>query len=146
MGDDDDSMSSSMSMTFSTWSTYQIQILFSSWDISTKWQYVLSWFTVVLAVIVYHAMRYWVMGVEAELKLLLLADSPSSNRPLMASIDNDGRGGSGTNTTKILQLRLFHSLLSCLTYGVGDFSICLVFLFHYSPQFPFFRFFSWDSC
>lgn len=49
-GDDANSMSS----TFSTWSTYKLHLLFVSWNITTAWQFALTFFAVVFAVIFYH--------------------------------------------------------------------------------------------
>jgi hypothetical protein len=119
----DDDMS--MSMTFSSWSTYQIQILFSSWDISTRWQYVLSWLAVALAAVFYHAMRYWVQGIEADLKILLIAEAGMA-KPLMSSIDtSSSKLISEQNIAKIFQLRIFHAFMNCLTYGVSAVTLSL---------------------
>ena len=43
-----------MTNTFSSWQSYRLYILFSGWDISTPWQFALSFFAVMAAAAVYH--------------------------------------------------------------------------------------------
>ena len=80
---DDDMMDMSMQMTFSSWckyyyhdynfinhynyyyyyyyrSTYQVSIVFSSWNVTTKTQYFFSWLFIVLLTILYHIIRYMI--------------------------------------------------------------------------------------
>ena len=37
----DDGNSSEMTMTFTSWSVYKLQILFDSWNVDTKWEFAL---------------------------------------------------------------------------------------------------------
>ena len=45
---------SSMSSTFSKWQSYRLHLLFSSWNITSPWEFALSFFAVMAAVVVYH--------------------------------------------------------------------------------------------
>mmetsp|Transcript_13601 Transcript_13601/g.20395 ORF Transcript_13601/g.20395 Transcript_13601/m.20395 type:complete len:365 (-) Transcript_13601:429-1523(-) len=40
--------------TFSSWDSYRLRLLFSSWDITKPWQFALTFFAVMLAVVFYH--------------------------------------------------------------------------------------------
>ena len=37
----DDGNNSEMTMTFTSWSVYKLQILFDSWNVDTKWEFAL---------------------------------------------------------------------------------------------------------
>jgi len=45
-------------MTFSSFDQYKVKILFDDWNVTEKWQFVLSWFAIVIACIIYHWMKY----------------------------------------------------------------------------------------
>lgn len=49
-----------MPMSFGKFSDYRLKLLFVTWDITEKWQFGLSWLAVCLAVIVYHALRFYI--------------------------------------------------------------------------------------
>ena len=51
-GNATETFGNSMTMVFDSWGTYQLQILFSTWNVQTQWQFALSWFAVVFSVIV----------------------------------------------------------------------------------------------
>ena len=44
----------SVSMYFTSWDSYKLQLLFSTWNIETPWQFALSWFVVATAAAFYH--------------------------------------------------------------------------------------------
>ena len=44
----------SVSMYFTSWDSYKLQLLFSTWNIETPWQFALSWFVVAIAAAFYH--------------------------------------------------------------------------------------------
>ena len=49
-GTNESNMDSNMSMTFSSWHDYQVQILFVGWNIKTPLEFAMSWFAAALAV------------------------------------------------------------------------------------------------
>lgn len=53
-----------MTSTFSSWQSYRLHILFSGWDISNPWQFVLSFFAVMAAAAIYHAFECIVAHIE----------------------------------------------------------------------------------
>ena len=55
MGSSMDAMG--MNSYFSQWDSYQLHLLFSSWNIRTPWQFALTWFAVCLATIFYHCLE-----------------------------------------------------------------------------------------
>ena len=48
---------SAMSPFFSPWGTYQLQLLFSTWNITEPWQFALSWIAVALTAVVYQCLE-----------------------------------------------------------------------------------------
>ena len=42
---------------FSSWDSYQLQLLFSTWNITEPWQFALSWITVALTAVVYQILE-----------------------------------------------------------------------------------------
>lgn len=110
-----------MDMTFTSFSDYQVSILFSSWKCETKWQFALSWFVILLAAIVYHALRYMIYLVEDNMGDASVDSKNNESRRLVDSSNGyEGDHSSSDNTMstgKYLSIRLFHSLLSGMTYG-----------------------------
>eukprot|EP01036_Dinobryon_divergens_P029200 gene29200-38267_t len=53
-----------MTRTFSSWQSYRLHILFSGWDISTPWQFALSFFAVMAAAAVYHGFECILAHIE----------------------------------------------------------------------------------
>jgi len=53
-------MGMGMTMTFTSWADYQLKVVFDWWDITTKWQFAISWFAIVLATIGYQGLKYHV--------------------------------------------------------------------------------------
>lgn len=56
-----------MAMTFTGLTAYQLDLLFSSWTITTRGQFTIAWFLVCIAVMVYHLIRYLVTILEREM-------------------------------------------------------------------------------
>ena len=48
---------SPMTTFFSSWGTYQLQLLFSTWNINEPWQFALSWIVVALTAVVYQCLE-----------------------------------------------------------------------------------------
>ena len=51
-------MAGGMSMTFSSWDQYQVNILFIGWEINSPLEFALSWFAVAFATIFYRYMVF----------------------------------------------------------------------------------------
>ena len=131
----DDSMSMSMVMTFGKWSDYKMQLLFTSWDIKTKSQYMIAWFGVVLAVICWHALKYFLTNsVEESIKHLLTKTKTSHDDTEYSNINVSqippdsykgtstlllADGKSATTWKRILVLRIVHALIASCIYGLA---------------------------
>jgi len=66
---DDDMMMMMMPMTFSSWKSYKLQILFTSWDVQTVPQYIASWFLIVILCILLHVLRCSIAVISLSMKL-----------------------------------------------------------------------------
>lgn len=129
------SPSSSMAMTFSSLSDYRTSILFSSWTTSTPIEFAIAWILVVLAVVAYHALRYYITIIEEtiaesnerfqsaatdseELEPFTNAGASNSKRHKSQEIGNIKHGAMRVVREKI-KLRIIHSIVSGLNYGVS---------------------------
>ena len=108
-----------MVMTFSDWDSYQLKLLFRSWDIQEKWQFAFSWFAVVLAVIFYH----WMKSVYRKLTVLL-----ESTNTAEVSLLNNARTVSYSRqitliddvlTVTFFQLTFIRAFWNSLLYGMS---------------------------
>lgn len=133
----DDHMSMSMVMTFGKWTDYQLQLIFSSWDIKTRTEYTFAWFAVVTAVICWHGLKYFSsVFVEESLRHIILStkaisrdDTEYSNINSPQSVSETAKSTTThlllvtgkTNTTwkRVLILRVLHSFLAAITYGLA---------------------------
>jgi hypothetical protein len=125
----------SMVMTFGKWEDYQLKMVFNSWDIQTKTQYFFSWVFVVLAVIAWHGLKYLQTTiVEENMKNVILnskimshddGDFTNTNPQIQATKSSSGsnfllpEGKWSGSSRKLWILRLTHSLLSALMYGLA---------------------------
>ncbi|RYY86040.1 copper transporter family protein, partial [archaeon] len=100
---------------------YKLKLLFESWDIQEKWQFALSWFTVVLAVVVYHALRYCIVMVEKN--IVGYRTSQKNSDKDTTSLTSPFSFSDST----MLKHRFVHSFLSALNYGV---TLTIPFLIH----------------
>ena len=144
--DDDMMMMMMMPMTFSSWKSYKLQILFTSWDVQTVPQYIASWFLIVLLCIVSHVLRYSVGIISLSIKLkreptyminnikntigLGFTSESSINS---AAIDNSHLIDSSDKKKQnfidrvidilknrtLLFLRLIHALFTAINYGLS---------------------------
>ena len=120
-----------------------MSILWSSWDVKTRWEFFLSWWAVVLATVVYHGIRFLIHLVEDQMEGTLplkverttgLHDSYQGsdevNQPMIKeSNPENARVGSvlpnvtvyeeKISVTKYLWFRLLHAVLSGLNYGLA---------------------------
>ena len=138
-------MEMSMVMTFGSFTDYQLELLFSSWNITEKWQFALSWLMVMFAVIFYHGLKYNIAKLE---------DTMHQAYYKKLSINSDGEGVSiendkeldlqkkliNTNVndspifslqmTDFFKIRFLHALGSSLNYGVGGNLNIKLYIFH----------------
>ncbi len=136
--------SMSMVMTFGSWSDYQLKLLFDSWDITTKWQFALSWFAVVAATATYQGVKFWLITFESKILSTLSKRAGSGSGDDMEVISKvevefagagAGAGAGGGNVfsnggnlvDKLLEnsstmsisfkLRVVHAFVSAVNYG-----------------------------
>ena len=144
MGDmgDDGMMMMMMPMTFSSWSSYKLMILFTSWNVQTIPQYIASWILIVLLCIVLHILRFFLLIISVSMKLK--RDPTYPIRPVNIGFGSDsGINNSGIGNTHLLDssdkkkkslidrttdilktksllfLRVLHALFSSLNYGLS---------------------------
>lgn len=125
----------SMVMTFGKWEDYRLKLIFNSWDVQTKTQYFFTWVFVVLAVIAWHGLKHLQTTlVEENMKSVIQnskvmshddSDFVNNNPQIEATKLNSGsnfllpEGKASLNSRKFWILRLTHSLLSALMYGLA---------------------------
>jgi hypothetical protein len=124
-----------MSMTFSSWSTYKLQIIFSSWDVKTQGQFALSCFAVILAPIVYFALKHYIYILEDKMggfkKVRVTTSDYTKLHEQNAALEvtarelEEGNGGgknwvnaANLNMT-MFQMKVLHAFLSALNYGMA---------------------------
>ena len=54
-----------MSMSFSSWSSYETTIIWGGWQVTTRWQFALSCLAVLAAAISFHALRHRIYLLES---------------------------------------------------------------------------------
>ena len=128
-----------MEMTFSSWSDYQVSILWSSWKVQTRWEFFLSWLAVVLATVVYYGVRFLIHLIEDQMESsasVTVRDNRGSNnsssyqgnevnQPMFpkdnenAGLVEDAPAHKDISVTKYLWLRLLHAVLSGLNYELA---------------------------
>ena len=114
-----------MVMTFRDWSEYQIKILFDGWNVTTKGQFALSWFAIVAACILYHALKYYQVRMEAR-KALIDKKIYMSSDALTQGILKDGLD---FNTPIVesgvlymdaeMKFNIQHAILVAFNYGLS---------------------------
>ena len=72
-------MDMSMVMTFTSWSDYQLKIVWDGWDVQTQWQFALSWFAVMLMTVGYQGLKYQYTALEAYIMSLRLKRNDSGD-------------------------------------------------------------------
>jgi hypothetical protein len=117
-------MDMSMVMTFQSWSSYQLQILFDSWNVTTKGQFALSWFAVVISVVAYHGMKYALLKMEKNENSAVYKRIPNESAGATMGIDSTIVGGTFKSDSAIshqlsMKFRVYHALLSGLNYGMS---------------------------
>ena len=117
---DDISSKNMMVMTFGDWSDYRLKLLFDSWNIEEKWQFLLSWMFVVMAVIFYHFLKYEEGNIQEKLfKSIRPGSIENGDGTLLKSKKDNG----GNSAQSFKRLRLTHSFIAGLTYAVMSSSL-----------------------
>lgn len=108
-------------------------IQFSSWKCETVTQFILSWFAVAFAVVVFHSIRYLIFTIEDYMyteypykkvsESIEGSDHSYQQAPTMNTMNNDSNNNSSHNKsdmdTRYFLLRLLHSIISGLNYGLA---------------------------
>lgn len=95
-----------MRMTFASWSSYQLKIIFNSWNVTTRWEFVIAWICVFIFSIFYHWLRYILCQVEnTYFKSRLVSD--------------------GSNAHFLSMGRFVHSIVNAMLYGSGLFMMLI---------------------
>ena len=126
------SMSMSMVMTFGKWSDYKLQLLFTSWDIKTKGQFIATWLFVVFGVVCWHGLKYLLTTfVEGSIRHHVMntktdTEYAKSGSPqgLTVSTKSDSsrllllEGKTSTTWKRLLILRVVHAFIAACIYGL----------------------------
>ena len=135
-GDDN---TATMSMTFDGWNTYKLKLLFDGWDVSTEWEFGLTCVAVGFFAVIYQSMRFLIFVVEDTMHpaapsaadSLDASSTRAATKPppqLSAGYQQTSRSEDGAvapapaaalSDERYLLLRLVHSLLSGLNYGLA---------------------------
>lgn len=121
-------MEMDMVMTFQSWSSYQLQIVFEHWNVTTKWQFAGSWFAIVFLTVAYHGLKFTIAKMEAlensgNYKRYYLGDSSGAN---VMGLDNNNASlvtGVGSKTDaqvtgiSSLKYKLQHAAMTGVSYG-----------------------------
>ena len=123
-------MEMDMVMTFQSWSSYQLQIVFEHWNVTTKWQFAGSWFAIVFLTVAYHGLKFSIAKMEAQensghYKRHSLGDSSGANVMGLDTnnISNISLTGVGSKTDaqvtgiSSLKYKLQHAALTGVSYG-----------------------------
>ena len=143
---DDDMMMMMMPMTFSSWKSYKLQILFTSWDVQTVPQYIASWFLIVILCIVLHVLRcsiavislsmklkreptYMINNIKNTIGLGFTSESSINSLPIDSTNLMDSSDKKRKNiidrmidilrSRPLLFLRLIHALFTAINYGLS---------------------------
>jgi hypothetical protein len=112
-----------MVMTFGDWDDYKLKLLFEGWDIEEKWQFALSWFAVMFAVIVYHYLKCQEGKLEEHMYATMRNDQDDSNVNTGLIINNRGmsvdKSGNKTQSSYFKKLRVAHAVLAGILYALG---------------------------
>lgn len=120
----DDSMT--MSSTFSEWQSYRLHLLFSSWNITNPWEFALSFFAVMAAVVVYHFLEYIIEIFEKGIIENLKESNTAlfnKDRVLTATVENFDESSSLLNYLQHrprgwTTVKIFFGLISAMKYGL----------------------------
>ena len=112
-------MSMEMVMTFSDWDAYQLKLLFRSWDIEEKWQFALSWFAVVFAVIFYHWMKCIYRKLSNLLQTTHTTEVPLLNSSHTVSYPRQIVLIEDALTVTYFQLTIIRAFWNALIYGMA---------------------------
>lgn len=130
---DDMDMGMSMVMTFTSWSDYQLKIVWDGWDVKTEWQFALSWFAVMFMTFAYQGLKHQHTYLEAQIMSLRMkrsdsgddkgsssAETPTvsgtSRAPLVEKLIDTVVGGSNEIPFKYV---LLHAFLGSVNYALA---------------------------
>ena len=102
-------------MSFSSLSSYQTTLLFSSWKITTVWEYMIAWVGVFGAAAMYHRLRLELSVNESKITIHKLQTTNYETTPLMSS--SSSSSSSKVPSSQLRRICIIHSILSALSYA-----------------------------
>jgi hypothetical protein len=111
-----------MTMTFTSWTDYQLKVVFDWWDITTKWQFAISWFAILLATIGYQGLKYHVERMDLIGDCFLdkrnSGEISMNTNLLIGSTPSKDTGGSGSGS-KNIKFIIYHAIMVAHLYGLS---------------------------
>lgn len=110
-------------MTFSDFDEYKVKILFDDWNVTEKWQFVLSWFAIVLATIIYHWMKYitrWLNYTMDQLEMKIGRQSMTAAITGVAALSSDSTSEPVNEqevNSHLMKLHIARAFWNALEYG-----------------------------
>lgn len=105
--------------TFSDWGSYQCHLLFYGWDVNKQWQFTLTWFAVLTAVVVIHLLECAILSMKTSMFQILQAQDETD--------DGDQTATESRPTTKAgrrirpygwLVIKMILSIISGIRYAL----------------------------
>ncbi len=119
----DMNMDMTMVMTFSDWSTYQLKILFDSWNVTKRWQFALSCLCIIVVTIFYQWIKVFMAKLEARMKAAAEEASYFESDNIQSGIymsSANTKSVTVISSSKVpVLLRVYHALASAFNYGVS---------------------------
>lgn len=120
-----DMMMMMMTMTFGSWSDYELKIVWEGWDVKTKGQFALSWFAVVLMTIAYQGLKYWHSSLDSRMVSLNLKRNGSGDE---AVLPNEKTSLDLTTPSGNPKTAMYEKLLDNVIGGASEVPLKLVVL------------------
>ena len=113
---------SSMDSTFSDWNTYQVQLLFSGWNVRNPWQFALTWLVVVLATMSLHYLECAYLSMKSSMVQVLTMHSAALAEADAVGVlvleEPIGRVARATRPSRWKLTKLCMGLLSGMRYAM----------------------------
>jgi hypothetical protein len=73
-------------ITFSDWSSYQCHLLFNGWNVDKQWEFSLTWFAVLSAVVVIHLLECAILAMKTSMLQILQAQGDTDESDHTATV------------------------------------------------------------
>ena len=106
---------------FQNWDSYQLRLLFSSYDITETWQFALTWFAVVFTVIIHSTLGYVMISFDDTMISALGGFEAPCGANIRRSICDNFRDSRKRLSRPVgwQSVKLVHALLSGVRYGLS---------------------------